>query len=186
MRRAERHPGLGHPGAAGLARGERDAEVGHQRAAVVQQDVLGLDVAVDHAVPVRVVEGVGHLAGDADRVVHRELLLAVEPVAQRLALDEGHDVEEVAVGLARVEQRKDVRVLQIGGELDLGEEPLGPDDGGQLGPEHLEGDPAVVAEVLGQIDGGHPAGPDLPVEAVAVGQRRSGAGSSSSGIWGRW
>ena len=61
VRRAERHAGLGHPVPAGLAGGERDAEVGHQRAPVVQQDVLRLDVAVDHAVPVGVVERVGHL-----------------------------------------------------------------------------------------------------------------------------
>ncbi len=56
VRRAERHAGLGHPAPAGLAGRERDAEVGDQRLAVVQQDVLGLDVAVDHAVAVGVVE----------------------------------------------------------------------------------------------------------------------------------
>ena len=130
-----------------LARGERDAEVGDQRAAVVQQDVLGLDVAVDHAVPVRVVERVGDLARDPHRVVDRELLLAVEPVAERLALDERHDVVEEAVGLARVEQREDVRMLQIGGELDLGEEPLGAEHRGELGVQHLERDVAVVPQV---------------------------------------
>ena len=51
--------------------------------AVVQQDVLGLDVAVDHAVAVGVVERVGDLGGDADRVGDGELLLAVQPIAQR-------------------------------------------------------------------------------------------------------
>ena len=57
-----------------------------------------------------------------------------------LALDERHDVEEAAVRLARVEQREDVRVLEVGGELDLGEEPLGADHGGELGPQDLERD----------------------------------------------
>ena len=156
--------------AARLARGERDAEVGHQRLPVVQQDVLGLDVAVHHAVPVGVVERAGHLGGDPDRVGDGELLLAVEPVAQRLALDERHDVEQVAVGLARVEQRQDVRVLEVGGELDLGQEPLGADHGGELGPKHLERHPPVVADVLGQVDGRHAAGADLAVEAIAVRQ----------------
>ena len=61
-------------------------------------------------------------------------------------------------------------MLEVGGELDLGQEPLGADDGGELGPKHLERDPAVVAEVLGEVDGGHAAGADLPLEAVAVGQ----------------
>jgi hypothetical protein len=32
---------------------------------------------------------------------------------------------------------------------DLGEEALGPDHGGELGPHELEGDLAVVAENLG-------------------------------------
>ena len=70
------------PPAAALHR-QRDPEVGDQRVPVVQQDVLGLDVAVDDAVPVRVVERVGDLARDAHGLVDRQLRLAVEPVAQR-------------------------------------------------------------------------------------------------------
>ena len=52
--------------------------------------------------------------------------VASRAVAQRLALDKGHDVEQEGVGLARVEQREDVRMLEIGGELDLGQEPSAP------------------------------------------------------------
>ena len=77
--------------------GQGDAEVGDQRAAVVQQDVLGLDVAVDHAMPVGVVEGAGDLGREADGVGDRQLFLALQPVAQRFALDERHDVVRRAV-----------------------------------------------------------------------------------------
>ncbi|HJQ67208.1 MAG TPA: hypothetical protein VJ816_12555 [Gemmatimonadales bacterium] len=73
----------------GLARGERDAEVRHQRPSVVQQDVLGFDVPVNHAVAVRIVERARDLRRDPDRVTDGELLLAIEPVAERLALDKG-------------------------------------------------------------------------------------------------
>ena len=59
-----------------LLHGERDAEIGDQRVAALQQDVLRLDVAMDHAVRVRVVERVGHFAGDAHRVVDRQLPFA--------------------------------------------------------------------------------------------------------------
>ena len=176
MRRAERHAGLGHPGAAGLAGGQRDAEVGHQRGAVVQQDVLGLDVAVDHVVAVGVVERGGHLARDPHRVGHRQLLLAVHPVAHRLALDVRHHIEEEAVGLAAVEERQDVRVLQVGGGLDLAEEPLGADHGGEFRPQHLDRHLAVVLEVLRQVDRGHAAGAELALDAVAVGQGLGQAG----------
>src|SRR5574339_160359 len=54
---------------------------------------------------------------------------------------------------ARYTVRSDVGVLEVGGGLDLGEEPLGPDDRGQLGPQHLDGDLAVVPKVLGPIHG---------------------------------
>ena len=73
----------------------RDAEVGDDGVAALEQDVLRLDVAVDDAVGVGVAQRVGDLAGDLERVVDGELLFAVEPVAEGLALDEGHDVERV-------------------------------------------------------------------------------------------
>ena len=64
---------------------ERDAEVGDQGLAVLQQDVLGLDVAVDDAALVGEVEGGGDFLRQADGVLDRELLLAGEAAAERLA-----------------------------------------------------------------------------------------------------
>ena len=63
-----------------------------------------------------------------------------------------------------------MRVLEIGGELDLSQEALGADDGGELGPQQLERDPPVVPEILGQVDGRHAAGADLAFDPVAVRQ----------------
>lgn len=65
----------------------RDPEVGHQCVRVGQENVLGLDVAVNDAVPMRVVEGTGYLASDADGVLERELSLVVQSVAKGLAFD---------------------------------------------------------------------------------------------------
>ena len=76
LRRAEREAGLRHARSARLLHGERDAEVRDERVPALQQNVLGLDVAMDHAVLVRVVERVGDLARDAQRVVDRKLPLA--------------------------------------------------------------------------------------------------------------
>jgi hypothetical protein len=168
---AERHAGLGHPGATRLAGSQGDAEIRHQRLPVVQQDVLGLDVAMDDAVAVGIVERAGHLARDGEGLADGQLLLAGEPVAQRFAFDERHDVEEEPVDLARIEERQDMRVLQVRGGPDLGQEPLGADHGRQLGAQQLEGDRAAVPDIVGQVDRGHPAGTELAVEPVAIGER---------------
>ena len=64
----------------------RDAEVGHHGVPALEEDVLRLDVAVHDALPMRIRQRVGHLAGDGDRLLDGQLRLAVDPGAQRLAL----------------------------------------------------------------------------------------------------
>ena len=78
-----------------------------------------------------------------------------------------------------VEERQDVRVLEARGGLDLGEEPLGADYGGQLRPQHLHRDLTVVLQVLGEVDRGHTALAQLALEAVAVRKHRGQARRSS-------
>ena len=112
LRRAEREAGLRHPLPAGRLHRERDAEIGDERVAVLQQDVLRLDVAVNHGAAVRVAQRVGDFARNAHGVVHRQLALAFEPRAQRLAGDERHHIVQQPIGLATVEQRQYVRMLE--------------------------------------------------------------------------
>ena len=57
-----------------------------------------------------------------------------------------------------------------GGEPDLALEALGAECGGELGAEDLDGDVAVVLEVVGEVDGGHAALAQLALEAVAGGE----------------
>ena len=73
---------MGNPLGARHADRPGDAEVGDHRMPALDQDVRRLDVAVDHAPVVRIPERVGHLAGDLDRAVDRELLLAVNALSQ--------------------------------------------------------------------------------------------------------
>ncbi len=124
---------------------------------------------MDHAVRVRVVEGRGGVPSDADRLLDWKQLLAVEPLAQGFALHVRHHVEEEPIRLARVVQREDVGVIQLGDDLDLAEKPVGSDGGCQLGPEDLHRDLAVVLHVVGQIDRRHAAAPELPLDSVAAG-----------------
>ncbi len=168
VRGPQGEPRLRQPPAARRAHRQRDPEVREHRPARHQQNVRRLHVPVDHAVLVRVLERFGHVGGDLHRLVHWKLVLAVELPPQRLSLHVRHDVVEERVGVARVEQREDARVLQVGGGADLGQEALAAHHGGQLGLEDLEGDPAVVLQVLGQVDRGHAALAELALEAVAA------------------
>jgi hypothetical protein len=52
-------------------------------------------------------------------------------------------------------------VMELGGEADLVEKALPAEDGRQLGAEHLDGDFALVLEVVGEVDRGHAAPTDL-------------------------
>jgi hypothetical protein len=59
-----------------------------------QEDVLRLDVAMNQSMLVGILQRVSHFSGDANRVLDRELALALQPIPQRLALDERHDIEQ--------------------------------------------------------------------------------------------
>jgi len=52
--------------------------------------------------------------------------------------------------------------------MDLALEALGAQHRGKLGPQELESDPAVVFQVLGEVDRGHAAVPQLAVNYVSV------------------
>jgi hypothetical protein len=170
--RADAQPRLGQARPARRSHRERDAEVPHDRLPRLDQDVRGLDVAVDHAVLVRVFERARHRHREAYRLVHGQLLLAVQAIPERLAFHERHHVEEEAGGLAGVVQRQDVRVLEVGGGLDLGQEALAADDGRELGLEHLYRDLPVVPQVSREIDLGHATFAELPLDVIATGQGR--------------
>ncbi len=70
-------------------------------------------------------------------------------------------------------------MIEAGGDLDFREEAFGTERGGELGPQDLDGDVAIVLEVLREIDRGHAARAELPLDAVAVGQSR---GDASGGL----
>ena len=174
-RRADGEPGLGElgglrsPGCAG------DAEVGHQRASAFEQDVVGLDVAVDEVVAVRVGQRLGHLARDADRLRHGQLPFPVEAGTERLALDIRHDEEAQAVGLTGVVERNDVGVPEARGDADLALEALRSQCSREIGAQHLDRDGAIVASVLREVDDRHAAGAELARNQVSRREGRADA-----------
>jgi hypothetical protein len=168
-----------HPVAARRGHRGGDAEVGDHRLALLEQDVLRLDVAVDDAETVGVAEGGRHRAGDAEGNVHRQRPLAAEAVAQALASRVGHDeVQQPRVAgpggldLAGIVQRENLRVGEPGGDPDLAEKALRLVAGDR--PQHLDGDFAAVLQVLGQVHGRRTPAADLFLEAVPVGDGAAG------------
>ena len=81
------------------------AKIRNYGGAILQEDVLRLDVAVNDPLPMCVLKRAGHFARDAQRIRYRPLLLALEACTQRLAAHVGHDVEQQPIRRTRVEQR---------------------------------------------------------------------------------
>jgi hypothetical protein len=64
--------------------------------------------------------------------------------------------------------RKDVRVIESGGELDFSQETLGAERVSQLGVKDLERNVTFVPEVLRQVHRRHSATPKLALDAVPI------------------
>ena len=118
------------------------------------------------ALVVGIGQRIEHFPQDGNRFGDGQASVAGEPLPETLAVDVRHDVVQhrriAFVGRGdrtRIDQRQDVRMLELCRDPDLAQEPLGADRGGELGLEHLDGDRPVVLEIVGQIDGGHPARP---------------------------
>ena len=144
----------------------REAEVGEHRVASREEHIARLHVAMNDALSVCVREGLGQLARDPRGFVDGQRALAPEPVAQAGPPHVRHRIEDQAVGHPGIVQRQDPGVLQLRGRLDLGEEPLTPDDGRQLGLQDLQRDLALVLQILGEVDRRHPALAQLPLHAI--------------------
>jgi hypothetical protein len=61
-------------------------------------------------------------------------------------------------------------VLEPGGETDLAEKALSAQAGGDLRVQHLERHRPIVLEILRQVDRGHAAATELPLNPVSIGQ----------------
>ncbi len=178
MRRAETDARRGHARRVVVAHGQRDPEIRDEGLPVLQEDVGGLDVAMDDAVPVRVVDCRRDLADEADRIGNGDVPLAVQSVSERAPGDEGHHVVRRAVDLAGVDKAEDVRVLETRDRLNLAQEPVDADVRRDVGVDHLDRDLALVLQVVRQMDGRHAAAPELALQAVAIRQGRAVDGAS--------
>jgi hypothetical protein len=69
-----------------------------------------------------------------------------------------------------VEDWKNVRVLEAGGDSDLAEKAFGAQCGRELRMEDFERDQAVVSEIPGAVDRGHATASEFFLEHIAIAQ----------------
>ena len=167
---ADEHVGARDAGLPVRVDGARDPEVGQLHGAVAgQEHVLGLDVAVDHALRLRVGERPAHLGADPRGLGRRQRALAPHARLEVLPLDELHDEVRPLGVLAAVEQVHEVRVRQAGDQERLAPEPLGVLlVGQQPRVQALHRDVATQHGVGRAPDRRHSATSDQLVEAVAL------------------
>ena len=135
----------------------RDPKVRDQRMLARQQNILWLHVAMDDALLVRKPQCTRYLDGDANGVVHRKLSLPIDAIAQRLAFHKWHDVVHLPIHDPGIEHAEDVRMLQPGRDLDFTLEAVGTNGCGHLRQDHLDGDFAIVFQIVGEIHRRHSA-----------------------------
>jgi hypothetical protein len=135
------------------------------------QDVGGLDVAVDDAVALCEGERQAAFEHDLDHLAHRQQVGDVAVVLQRLPVHVlHHDVGQVLIA-DRVVDREDVRVEQLADQRRFVQEHLAeaaPQVGvpRRLVVHHLDRDLAVGERVASQVDHAGRAAPDLPQDGV--------------------
>jgi hypothetical protein len=171
LRLLRRHVGEGADDVAGGGQGRvlgdaSDPEV-HQlrpRLALGDLHVLGLDVAVDDAARVGMVEGLAEVGADlADLAVGE--LAAVGEAGQGRALDQLGDEQCVAVLLPHLVEGDDPGMVEPGGRLGLAQHPAP-----RLSPllDRLDGDGALEAPVPGLVDDSEAAAADAALDQEAV------------------
>jgi hypothetical protein len=136
------------------------------------EDVFRLDVTVDEPRVVGVLQCLGQVADDVERLGNGKATFLVEQIPQRPLFEVGHDIEQTVGALPRVDQRKDVGMLQLcrhpnlAGKLTLSH--LGHD----VRRQGLDGHLPPVLHLPGQVHGPHSTPPQHAVEDVSVGQGR--------------
>jgi hypothetical protein len=138
----------------------------------LDEDVVGLEVAVEDAVLVRLAEALGDLPRELQALELGDAAL-LEPLGQALAGQQLHDhVRAAVVGLAVLVHADRRRVAQLRGDLELAAEP---DDelgvGQALAPDQLDRDLAIDLGVVGLVDDAHAALADDLLDQVAAGDR---------------
>jgi hypothetical protein len=133
------------------------------------QDVAGLDVAMDDARRMRRSQGQGDVTRDAGGHGDLELAALGKQALQRLAVDPLHDDEGHAVGDVEVAHAHDVGVVERGRGPGILEKPVGDVPvAAHLRAQHLQRHRRLELRVAGGKDASHGPLAELVLEQVAA------------------
>jgi hypothetical protein len=154
---------------------ERDTEVGEQRAvgAALDQNVLGLEVAMHDPFAMRVLEYLRELDEHPARNVRVEPPLAPQPHAERLAVHVAHDeVDEIGRLAVRV-HRDGVRMCEPRRDACLATEALAMLLGmREFVTQNLDRNEPVQRDVACEENDTHPAAPELAHDLIFLAELR--------------
>jgi hypothetical protein len=174
-RRAHHRAGAGHAVLFVVQRVElRHAEIEYLHevalAGVIahQEDVVGLEVAMNDARQMRHLESRQELLHDGHEIARGDAAAMFDALTERLALEElHHHVEAAVVHRAQVEHLDDVLAADASRRLRLALEALhGVGAFGDGWQQHLDGDAAMDARVLALVYRSHRAAAELADDAV--------------------
>jgi hypothetical protein len=139
-------------------------------AASVEQDVLGLDVTVDVAMPMHAVQDRRQPRHD-----HRDLRCVERPAPPQIRREAlgthmlHHEIGRVVGERAVIDDGHDARVENASGDLDLAPHPAHQVGIASVGrPEHLDDDPLQRGQALGLEDDPGPPPADRVPNAIAT------------------
>src|ERR1041385_3479501 len=123
---------------------------------------------MDNAALVRIRGGRNDLTRDLQRLGNRKLLLTLEQLLQRLAGDVRHHIVGHTVSHARPEYFRYLWMVELRRKSDLTQKPLDYNRAAKLVTKNLYCDLFSVTRVRAEIDGGHPAAAELPLDPVML------------------
>jgi hypothetical protein len=172
LRRAHKDAGARQAFAAGVAALGclRDAKIGQQHPPIdIDHDVLGLDITVNCALTMRVIERRRNRADNRDRVTKPQRAALLNDRVQRVAAHIFHRNIVQAILLTNIVNCYDIRVAQIRGGYRLALKPLREFRiDRQLREQDFDRNSSLELRIQGTINARHSTAPDLLLDREAT------------------
>ena len=133
----------------------RQTEIQQLRARLREHDVAGFQIAVRHALAVRLVQRVGNLDGVLQHLLDRQRTF-LQSLRERLAFQILHHQIIDSVLMSCIVKRADMRMIQAGNRLRFALEAFAQVSAvGEMSGKNLDGDDSIEARIAGLVHLAH-------------------------------